>query len=104
MDVKIPTEKRRLQIIAKMKDWFSVKQKAWTGLFTTGHDLSNRAILLKEDEVVMLSLMRLLVEKPNEVSVLAKYINTHRQAVMQMTAEDLKEVQDHFRIAIVHSS
>lgn len=99
MDVKIPTEKRRLQIIAKMKDWFSIKQKVWTG-----HELSHRAILLKEDEVAMLSLMRLLAEKPNEVSVLAKYVNTHRQAVMQMTAEDLKEVQDHFRAASVHSS
>jgi len=99
MDIKIPTQKRRLQITAKMKNWFSVKQKAWSA-----PDMMHRAVLLKEDEVAMLSLMRLLAEKPNEILVLAKYVNTHRQAVMQMTTEDLKEVQDHFRIAIVHSS
>jgi hypothetical protein len=95
---KAPTEKRRLQIVAKMKAWFSIKQ-GWEGPEATA-----RAALLKEDEAAMLSLMRLVASRPNEVGILVKYVNTHRQAVMEMTEEDLKEVQDHFRIAAVHSS
>jgi len=91
-------EKKAANASKKTKEWFSIEQKT-----KKGTALSHRAILL-QDEVSTLSLMKLMANNPNEVFVLMKYVNTHRQMVRDMTAEELKEIQDFFRVLSVQSS
>lgn len=62
-----------------------------------------KAIMLTDNPQTMLAFIQLIFSHQDEVKHLLKWANLHKMAVNELTAEDLEEVQNHFKVAEVHS-
>ena len=92
------TEKRREVIRANFKKYME-RMSEWD---TPGRTpLGTRAALLQEDPFEMLKLVRFLLHRQNEISHLMRWARLNKQVVSEMSPEDMKICQDHFRVTEV---
>lgn len=94
-----PSEKRRKHNVQKAIKFFSVKQKSWD---TKGELTARAATLLPAAK--MAAIAELIADHGPSFEILLKWVNTHRQAAREMTADDFQELQDGLAVRAVQES